>query len=263
MTKTLILLGFATLIGATGIASAQNAPADTTDQRLQRIEHKLDDILRRLDAPATVGAGQTTAPAVQATQKSATSQMAGATHAAAAADNSSYKAGAVAIARIAPQKAAALSDIPPDSVGSYVYTGGAIPLSELSRNGVRYTGLAAVELQGWLKIAEPGRTQLAVEYRATTGSNAIIDPTCIASVWLEDRSIGSKRGEIPMPAREEKTISLVYGADLQPGLYKLRAWLACTPPRDLRKLDAALLVKSPNDMNLRPVDDTELLHQEP
>ncbi|MBZ9709842.1 hypothetical protein LB543_24345 [Mesorhizobium sp. ESP7-2] len=261
MTKPLILLGFAALIGATGIASAQNAPADTTEQRLERIEHKLDAILRRLDEPATIDAGQTTAPAVQATQKSATSQKAGAVPAAAGTDSTSYKPGAVAIARIAPAKTDALSDIPADSVGSYVYQGGAIPLSELSRNGVRYTGLAAVELQGWLKIAQPGRTQLAVEYRATTGSNVFIDPTCIASVWLEDRSIGSRRGEIPMPAREEQTVSLVYGADLQPGLYKLRAWLACTPPRDLRRLSAVMLIKSPSDMNLRLINDTELLHQ--
>ncbi|RWE18835.1 MAG: hypothetical protein EOS41_31235, partial [Mesorhizobium sp.] len=79
---------------------------------------------------------------------------------------------------------------------------------------------------------------------------------------LEDRPIGSRRGEIPMPAREEKTVSLVYGADLQPGLYKLRAWLACTPPRDLRKLSAVMLIKSPGDMNLRLINDSELLHQE-
>ena len=172
-----------------------------------------------------------------------------------------YNAGAVAIARAAPQRQNALAEIPADSVGTFIYKGGAIPLNELSRNGVRYTGLAAAELQGWLKITEPGRTQLGVEYRATTGSNAIADPACIASIWLEDRSIGSERGEIPMPAREEKTISFVFGADLQPGLYRLRVWSACTPTRDLRRLNAELLIKSPSDMNLRVVTGNDLLHR--
>ncbi|ESY89852.1 hypothetical protein [Mesorhizobium sp. LNHC209A00] len=69
------------------------------------------------------------------------------------------------------------------------------------------------------------------------------------------------RAEIPMPAREEKTVSMLYGGDLKPGLYKLRAWLACTPRRDLHKLDAVLRIKGPNDMSLRLISDADLLHQ--
>ena len=123
------------------------------------------------------------------------------------ADPEPYKAGAIAIARPAPEKQSALDEIPADSVGSFVYTGGAIPLNDLSRNGVRYPGLAAVELQAWLKVTQPGRTQIGVEYRATTGTSILSDPTCVASMWLEDRSIGSKREKIPITARGEKTIS--------------------------------------------------------
>nr|WP_278116348.1 hypothetical protein [Mesorhizobium sp. WSM4875]WIE94756.1 hypothetical protein P9270_029945 [Mesorhizobium sp. WSM4875] len=239
-----------------GFALAQEATPDAINQRLDRIEQKLDTILRRLDAnqaSKAAGTGQNNAPGAAA-DKSAPEQSSNV-------DTSSYKRGVVAIAYIAPDKADALSEIPADSLGSYVYSGGALPLSELSRNGVVYDGLGAIELQGWLKVTEPGRTQLAVEYRATTGSNVFRSPTCIASIWLEDRPIGSRRAEIPMPAREEKTISMLYGADLQPGLYKLRAWLACTAPRDLRKLDAELLIKTPVDMNLRMIDGSELLHQ--
>ena len=80
-------------------------------------------------------------------------------------------------------------------------------------------------------------------------------------MWLEDRSIGSQREKIPITARGEKTILLVFGADLQPGLYRLRVWSACTPARDLRGLNAELLIKTPGDMNLRVVTGTDLLHQ--
>ena len=45
------------------------------------------------------------------------------------ADPEPYKAGAIAIARPAPEKQSALDEIPVDSVGSFVYTGGAIPLN--------------------------------------------------------------------------------------------------------------------------------------
>jgi len=48
--------------------------------------------------------------------------------------------------------------------------------------------------------------------------------------------------------------------DLQPGLYRLKLWTACTPTHDL-KLDAEVLIKSSADMNLRPVTAVDLLHQ--
>ena len=240
-------------------------------QQLDRIEQKLDRILERLDAveapknPSKAGATALPSPSEPAgASPELSSKTAGATSgkAQAAADGAAYQPGAVAIAHAAPERASELANIPADSIGGFLYTGGAIPLHDLSAKGVRYTGLAAVELQGWLKVAEAGRTQLAVEYRTVTGGNAIVYPDCIAAVWLEGRSIGSQREKIPMPARQEKTVSLILGADLQPGLYRMRVWAACTPPRDLRQLNAELLIKSPGDMNLRVVRGDDLLHQE-
>jgi hypothetical protein len=255
-------IGFAmvgAVIGITPVPAQENA-ADGTAERLDRIEQKLDQVLERLDATAAPGKALIADTAIPPSHDGEETVTA-APDARSPADPETYKAGAVAIARAAPARPNALPEIPPDSVGSFVYIGGAIPLSELSRSGVRYTGVAAVELQGWLKVIEPGRTQIGVEYRATTGSNVYIPASCIASVWLEDRAIGSERGDIPMPAREQKTISLVLGADLQPGLYRLRVWSACTPPRDLRQLNAELLIKSPSDMNLRTATGRDLLHQ--
>lgn len=252
------------IVGAgagTGPAGAQDNATDATREQLDRIEQKLDRLLERLDATANEPVAAGAAMMLPAPEGGKPEPDAPPPAGAADTDSSAYKAGAVAIARAAPERPNALPDIPADSVGSFVYAGGSIPLSELSRSGVRYTGLAAVELQGWLKVTEPGRTQIGVEYRATTGSNAYASASCIASVWLEDRPIGSERGDIPMPAREQKTISLVLGADLQPGLYRLRVWSACTPPRDLRQLNAELLIKSPRDMNLRAATASDLLHQ--
>lgn len=238
---------------------AQETADGNVEQRLDRIEQKLDRILERLDEQGEhrgpVATGMAISPASASETNTDIPPPPG------VADPEPFKPGTVAIARAAPERPNALSEIPADSVGSFVYSGGAIPLSELSRSGVRYTGVAAVELQGWLKVTEPGRTQIAIEYRATTGSNAYISASCIASVWLEDRQIGSERGDIPMPAREQKTISLVMGADLQPGLYRLRVWSACTPPRDVRQLDAELLIKNPSDMNLRAITSADLLHR--
>lgn len=253
------------LAGAAQVPAQENAP-ETTKQQLDRIEQKLDRIIERLgmsDRPGgSIAAGAAILPSPAGEAVAQPDAIPPPPGVAEEPLSSSYKPGVVAIAHAAPKRQNALAEIPPDSVGSFVYSGGAIPLSELSRNGVRYTGLAAVELQGWLKVTEPGRTQLGIEYRATTGSNVFVNPACIASIWLEDRSIGSERAEIPMPAREEKTLSMMFGADLKPGLYRLRVWSACTPTRDLRKLNAELLIKSPSDMNLRTVTGKELLHQE-
>ncbi|MER9420678.1 hypothetical protein NKI95_33215 [Mesorhizobium sp. M0306] len=239
-----------------GFALAQDRQPETQKQ-LDRIEQKLDSLIEHLGITGQGGASAKSNDSMPATGNDDAKKQASSEGGA----SQGYQRGALAIARAAPAKKDNLPDIPADSVGSFVYIGGAIPLSEPLRNGVLYTGLTSVELQGWLKIAEPGRTQLAVEYRATTGSNVFVNAGCIASLWLEDRSIGSQHGEIPMPAREQKSVSFIFGADLQPGLYKLRAWLACTEPRDLRALNAQLLIKTPGDMNLRMIDSGELLHQ--
>ena len=242
----LLALAVAALMAVS--ARAQTPPA-SLDQRLDRIDSKLDEILRRLNAASTPAVGQAApspAPAAPAVPNTA--------------PQASYQPGAVAIVHAAPDKPRDLQAIPANSVGGFVYDGGPVALNDLRAKGVRYAGLAGLELQGWLKVTAAGRTQLAVEYRATTGGNAVIPPSCLAAAWLEDRAIGAETGQIPAPAREEKTIDLILGADLQPGLYRLRLWTACTPTRDL-KLNAEVLLKNPADMNLRPVTAVDLLHQ--
>ncbi len=210
-------------------ARAQTPPA-SLDQRLDRIDSKLDEILRRLNAAATPASGQAApSPAAAAPVVPNTAARA------------SYQPGAVAIVHAAPDKPRDLQAISTDTVGGFVYDGGPVALNDLRAKGVRYAGLAGLELQGWLKVTAAGRTQLAVEYRATTGGNAVIPPSCLAAAWLEDRAIGAETGQIPVPARDEKTIDLILGADLQPGLYRLKLWTACTPTRDL-KLNAEVLI---------------------
>ena len=258
--RSLLLLA---MLGACagGAAFAQDpAPPTTpaapvsTEERLNRIERKLDEILVRLGASPQPMGQQASAPAGAAAANGAPPAAASPTL-----DNAAYKPGAIALVRQAPNYTRDLQIIPTDSVGSFVYSGGTIALNDLRGKGVRFTGLAGIELQGWLKVAAPGRTQIAVEYRAN-GVNALGTSDCIANAWLEGRSIGSQTDEIALPAPLEKILDLNLGADLQPGLYRLRLWAACTPARDLR-LSAELLIKSPSDMNLRPVADNELLHQ--
>jgi hypothetical protein len=246
---------------ASSTSFAQDPPPPTTpgapvatEERLNRIERKLDEILLRLGAQPQPTGQRADGPVGPAAANSAPPAAASR-----APDVAAYKPGAIALVRQTPNYPRDLQIIPTDSVGSFVYSGGAIAMNDLRGKGVRFTGLAAIELQGWLKVAAPGRTQIAVEYRAN-GVNALGRSDCIATAWLEGRAIGSQTDEIALPATTEKILDLNLGADLQPGLYRLRLWAACTAVRDLR-LNAELLIKSPSDMNLRPVAESELLHQ--
>ena len=245
----------ALVLGASGVASAQDPPPPatpavplSTDVRLERIERKLDEILRRMglnsepDARQPGAAALPNAPPIGAVP---------------AIDATAYKPGAIALDHEAPAYARDLPQIPADSVGGFVYSGGPITLNDLKTKGVRFTGLAGIELQGWLRVAVSGRTQIAVEYRAN-GPNSVGISSCIANISLENRSIGSQSGEIALPASTDKTIDLNLGADLQPGLYRLHLWAVCTPLRDL-KLTAEILIKSPSDMNLRGLNADERL----
>ena len=231
-----------------GPAKAQSPLPVTPDPaQLDRIERKLDDILRRLDGSA----GRTVEAPSPAPSGSA----------APASGVTGYRPGALAVVHAAPTRAAQLAEVPDDSVGGFVYSGGTLMLHDLSSRGVRYTGFAGVELQGWLKVAQAGRYQLGEEIRATLGSTVVGGPDCLLQAWLEDRAIGTERAQLaPVSGTREARASLVLGTELQPGLYKLRLWTACLPSRDTR-IAAEILVKAPADLNLRGVTGDDLLHQ--
>jgi hypothetical protein len=229
------------VLGACGQGGSDKA-------RLDRIEHRLDALEQRLGAGASPSARP--APAVGAP-------------AASRGNTSSYAPGAVAVVHAAPANARQIEEAPGDSVGGFVYTGGPITLHDLSAQGVRYTGLAGIELQGWLKTTEAGRYELGEDLHGFPGG-VIIGANCVLEAWLEDRVIGSQQGVLTIPDNSggEQRLSLVTGANLQPGLYKLRLWAVCSSaaPRAAR-ITVDLLLKSPSDLNLRGFRSDELLHR--
>ena len=242
-------LGSVTL-GAAAVALFGLSACSRGDEtaRLDRIDKRLDALERRLDAAAPGPA-----PATAHTSF---------TGAASAVNAATYSPGAIAVVHAAPTNPRLLSEVPPDSVGGFIYTGGPLTLHDLSARGVRYTGLAGVELQGWLKATEAGRYQFGADLHGTPGG-VIVGATCVLELWLEDRVVGSQQSVLPPPSGpgEERT-SLVVGADLQPGLYKLRLWTACTTPEARgARITADVLIKAPSDLNLRGIKSDELLHQ--
>lgn len=236
-------------------APGSSAPAG--QNQLDRIEGKLDEVLRRLDqgrpSPSAAGQGQATVPgsAIPSPAPSA----------APAASPASYKPGALAVAHIAPKDINSLSEIPPDSVGGFVYAGGPIAFTDIRTRGVRYAGPVAVELQGWLKAKEGGRYEIGTDLSAHFAIGSVIAPTCYLQAWLEGRSLDQRSILVSHPGSQQAEASLVLGAELQPGLYRLRVWTACTAPQGVTTT-SELLLKAPSELNLRPVTGNDLLHKE-
>lgn len=92
---------------------------------------------------------------------------------------------------------------------------------------MRYAGPVGVELQGWLRAREAGRYQVGIDLAASFRNGQSV-PTCFFQAWLEGRSLDQLSTPVSNPGKQEATASLVLGAELQPGLYRLRAWIACT-----------------------------------
>jgi hypothetical protein len=243
-------LRLAVLAAGTALAGTVSAFAQTAPTQLDRIEEKLDTILHRLDQmqPGRAEGTQSTASAATPSLSSAPETLAG---------------GALAIIHAAPDTPTAAQEIPPDSVGGFIYTGGPLQLADLTDHGVRYAGLTGVEWQGWLRAREAGRYQLDVD-GSTVSPNDFTFSTCIFAGWLEDRSIGMQEAKPRASVSQPAAFSLILGAELQPGLYKLRLWAACTPTPSLRnqRVSIALLEKAPSDLNLRPITGEDLAHKQ-
>jgi hypothetical protein len=162
-----VLLAVGIALSGMTSASAQAPPT-----QLDRIEQKLDTILHRLDQPPSGQA--TSAPSAPSSSASGpTAQPASAPTPAPtpAPTSETLAAGAVAIIHPAPVTPAAAREIPTDSVGGFIYTGGPVQLADLTDRGVRYAGLTGVEWQGWLRAAETGRYQLELEGETVSPNN--------------------------------------------------------------------------------------------
>lgn len=261
MNRPALLLS-ASLLACCSAALAQSpaappAPATPVSQ-LDRIEQKLDEVLRRLDQPRAQPPGL--AQAASGTSGAATpSPAAGAPP---AAPPEPYKPGALVVVRPAPRDQNGLAAVPPDSVGGFVYTGGPIPFTDIGTRGVRYTGPVGAEIQGWLRAKEAGRYQLAVDLSVRLAS-ASSPPTCFLQAWLEDHSLDQRTALVSPPSSNirEASSTLVLGAELQPGLYRLRVWTVCNEPPGVATT-SELLLKAPSELNLRPVTGNDLLHRE-
>lgn len=225
-------------------------------ERQGQADHdRLVQIDKRLGALETqVKAGQAPSPAPAGNTASVATP--------AKVDSTAYSPGAAAIVRAAPLNEKLISEVPADSVGGFIYTGGSLTLHDLSSRGVRYTGLAGVELQGWLKVTEAGRYQIGEDVTALFNGLMLVGPVCSLQVWLEGRSIGAQQARIDLKDSQGKT-SLVLGADLRPGVYQLRLWTACVPATSGAgaRFTVDLLAKAPSDLNLRGISGEDLLHR--
>lgn len=245
----------ALVLAVPGLAQ-EGMPAPTTDataprqEQLDRIEAKLDELLRLTPEAPQEAEAVREAPAGSSLPHPAPEN---------------YLPGAVALVRAAPTEARRLAEVPTDSVGGFVYAGGPIGLADLSDRGVRYAGLAGVELQGWLRVAGTGRYQLAADLRVGFGKGALTQVPCLFTAWLEDQALDTASQSVsPWDNRQgPATISLVLGAELRPGFYKFRAWIACAAGTvsAIPRVDAELLIKAPGELNLRPVTSEELIHK--
>ena len=261
MTRSALFLSASLFVLASAVSVQAQAPATppaapAAPSQFDRIEGKLDELLRRLDQsrPQPSGTGQAGAAVPGAPIPS---PLPGA---APGASQEAYRPGALAVAHVAPANASTLADVPPDSVGGFVYEGGPIPFTDIRTRGVRYAGSVGVELQGWLRAREAGRYQLGADFTARFGPSGT-PPTCFLQAWLEGRSLDGRSILVTRPGSNEATASLVLGAELQPGLYRLRVWSACTASQGVATT-AELLLKAPSELNLRPVTGNDLLHRE-
>jgi len=251
--------------------SGQVSPAAVPTQgQLERIEHKLDELLRRLpprspDAPPGAGVPGTALPSPALPAAAAEAGGRGAPAANASAAPGEYRPGALAVVRPAPGANAVLA-VPADSVGSFVYEGGTLRLDDLSSRGLRYRAPVGVELQGWLRVRETGRYQVAVDFGSPRAGGVFAILSCGVALWLEDRQVGQRAGDLNLSPGSGATgpLSLVLGAELQPGLYRMRLWIACArtnAPQPV-PVTADLLLKAPSELNLRGVTVEDVVHRE-
>ncbi len=208
-------------------ATPPSAPATPANQ-MDRIEQKLDEVLRRLDQPRNQPSGPLQAGSAVSAPPSPAPTVSGPP----AASLEAYKPGGLVVARIAPRDPNSLSTIPADTVGGFVYTADQSPSLTSSRVGCATPGRSGWKSRAGCVRRKPGATSwpwmcLPILVRRTRGRLAFLQ------AWLENRSLDQRTALVSPSSRNTKdaNATLVVGAELQPGLYRLRVWTVCIEPQ--------------------------------
>lgn len=170
--------------------------------QLNCIEAKLDAILQRLESGTDAGdallstetklvssspipaPGGACSAGVESRSPDGSADASDPVPAALSSATGSYRPGGIAVAHAAPTRGHPLGEIPADSIGGFLYTGGPIRLTDLSDRGARYAGPAGIQLQGWLRATETGRYQNTADLQLRFGKGAIFALRCTFSAWL-------------------------------------------------------------------------------
>jgi hypothetical protein len=114
-------------------------------------------------------------------------------------------------------------------------------------------GLAPRQGDRTLRVRTRRRSRLPQRFGYTT---------CIFAGWLEGRPIGLQEASPNAGTAHAVPFSLVLGAELQPGLYKLRLWATCTHAVRNQRVSVTLLEKAPSELNPRAVTGEDLAHKQ-
>lgn len=175
------------------------------------------------------------------------------------------KPGAVVTVRPAPKAPAA---IPEDSVGEFVITKeDRLYVGDASKHGLRgYHGTVSFELAGLLVAKDKGRYQVGFEGEAPKdGANWVSD--CSLRMWVEDAPLPPVHAPFDSRYEQSRRFSLLSGIDLEPGVYRLRAWVGCVDNSKevstrRKELGLVPLFMAPADKGLRVLKADDLMHRE-
>ena len=178
-----------------------------------------------------------------------------------AASLEAYRPGGLVVVRAALRDPNRLSTIPADGVGGFVYIGGPIPLNDIE------TREGALHRAGWggspgLAKGQGSRALPVGRGRVAHLGSSYSGPTCFLQAWLENRSLDQRTALVSLSSSDvhDATATLVLGAKLQPGVYRMRARTVCTGQQGV--ISTVELLKTPSELNLRPVTGADLLRRE-
>jgi hypothetical protein len=236
-----------TLIMACALAAVFVGPARAEETQLDRIEHKLDQLLGQMKPPADLSAnlnGKAGSPAPAKAEAPAMSAKA-----------PEYLPGPVVFARTYDEKEPPVTDF-----GGFI----ADKMSWDDLNIEKTTPVRvgntqrAYDIEGFLVVKEAGTYQLGVDIDLEMNGGG---GPCFATVSLQGKDIG---GSLLTKIAASNRITGV--ATLDPGVYQARIWTGCQRSMNtahfvpVKKLNFALKIKGPGEMEYRAPRPSEFVH---
>lgn len=146
-----------------------------------------------------------------------------------------------------------------DHFAGFVTTSYNITTEEIYKNTIGYTGAYGFVAEGYFNAKEQGLYNFGALHQRT--KNNYDSAECLSRISINGTMIAEESERLSKNESTENNMLVSGSVTLEPGIYEYSIFSMCGDNRKNNAVKRTFLVKTPKDLSMREIKETELMHK--